>query len=303
MEPREPELVRRFKMIVYWLGRLCPIKPRNVSEGTEVCRFLQDHRMPTTLGRISKAGDDPEQIVAEYLQATHSLAGAVADLFYLSVKPPALRFEADYAAAIAAAALQNGHGVHFDSHKYLETERTLELLDALIKRNLPTTRRASAWRFSLSIPSRWRRSVSDARWAAERGVRVRLVKGDFAAGPSLEVDPARGMLDLVDLLAGQVSELALATHDSLLARECIGRCRASGTPVTLELLFGRPFSDMLALSREAGVPVGFYVPYGDTLSVYLVRDLLANPGKLFRHDALELLGTQGVKLGRITKAL
>ena len=60
---------------------------------------------------------------------------------------------------------------------------------------------------------------------------------------------------------------------------------------------------MLALAREAGVPAGFYVPYGDTLLIYVIRDLLTNPHKLLRRDSFELLGSQRAKLARITDAL
>jgi len=303
MVTNDPPYKRLLKQVVYRLGALCPLKPQSISEGTELCRALLGHDLLTTLGRLSKSGDDPKQIVQEYQLASNSLLGGpVRDRFYLSVKPPALNFDPEYAAAIAATALLNGHGVHFDSHKFAQTDATLELLDGLMKRNLPC-HGTPRWRFSLTLPSRWKRSVADARWAAEKGMRVRLVKGDFEAGSSLEVDPRRGFLDLVDQLAGMVPELALATHDCALARECIVRSKKAGSAVQLELFFGRPASDMLALSREMGVPLGFYVPYGDTLFIYVIRDLLANPLKLARRDSFELLGSQKTKLARITEAL
>ena len=304
MVANEPKYQRKLKNLVYRLGKLCPLKPESVSEGTELCRVLQGHDLLTTLGRLSKFGDDPLQIVREYQQASNSLVHIPErEGFYLSVKPPALGFDPEHAAAIAATALANGHGVHLDSHKFAETEPTLQLLDELLKRTHPANDSRRSWHFSLTLPSRWKRSSADARWAAQKGVRVRLVKGDFVGGPSDEVEPKQGFLDLVDQLAGQVAHLALATHDCQLARESIARCRKRGSTLQLECFFGRPASAMLALSRETGVPLGFYVPYGETLLVYVIRDLLTNPIKLLRRDSFELLGSQQTKLARITGAL
>ncbi|GFO70322.1 hypothetical protein GMLC_39010 [Geomonas limicola] len=292
------------KTVIYALGRLVPIQPQSVAQGAQLCRILQGHQFFTTLGRLSKAGDDPGQIVREYQAASRALKeDTPAERFYLSVKPPALRFVRDHAAAIAATALENGHGIHFDSHKFQETDATLQLLDELIGMRLPGPPGTSPWRYSLSLPTRWKRSREDARWAAQRGVRVRLVKGDFPGPADEELDPMEGCLELVDLVAGQVPELALASHDCALALDTVMHCRKTGTKVSLELFFGRPATAMLALGKDLGVPVGFYVPYGETLSVYLVRDLLANPLKLLRPDALEIFGTHQTKLARIARAL
>lgn len=291
------------KQLAYHLGKLFPVKPRSVAEGTELCRTLQGHQLLTTLGRLSKAGDDPTQIVEEYQRASNSLSAGAAERFYLSVKPPALRFDHELTAAIASSALLNGHGVHLDSHKYHEAEPTFALLDQLLIRSLPCTETRRNWRFGLSLPTRWKRSSADACWAMEQGVRIRLVKGDFPAPPGEEVDAVQGCRDLVDQLAGKVPGLALATHDCALARECIERCRRAGSELQLELFFGRPASSLLALAKEYDVPVGFYIPYGDTLSVYLVRDLLTHPLKLLRGHPAELLGTLEAKLARIVRAL
>ena len=304
MESSDPAYRKLLKKMAYALGRLYPIKPQNISEGTELCRTLQGHDVLTTLGKLSKSGDDPLEIVREYQLASNSLLDSPArDRFYLSVKPPALGFDTEYAAAIAATALLNGHGVHFDSHKFAQTDATLQLLEELLKRSLPEGGTSRSWRFSLTLPSRWRRSSADARWAASKGLRVRVVQGDFAAAAADEVDPGRGYLELVGQLAGKVPDLALATHNCDLAREAIAKCKNCGVPVQLELFFGRPASAMLALSRETGVPVGFYVPYGDTLLIYLIRDLLGNPHKLLRRDSFELLESQQTKLARIVGSL
>jgi proline dehydrogenase len=295
---------RHLKKLVYSLGKLYAIRPKNIMEGTELCRKLQGYNLPTTLGKLSKFGDDPSQIVCEYQLASNAVAEGVAGgRFYLSIKPPALNFNPEYAAAIALTALKNGHGIHLDSHEFAEVDPTLRLLEDLLERDLPAKDANRNWRYSLTLPSRWKRSMADARWAAKKGVRVRVVKGDFKAAASDETDPEAGFLALVDQLAGSVPDLALATHDCALAREAIASCQKAGSAVQLELFFGMPAGAMLSLTRKAGVPIGFYVPYGDTLLIYVIRDLLTNPHKLLRSDCFELLGGQETKLARIVGAL
>jgi proline dehydrogenase len=300
MESSDPQYKKLLKKVAYRLGKIYPIKPQSILEGAELCQILQGHDLFTTLGKLSKAGDDPIEIVHDYQLASNALLQSpIRDRFYLSVKPPALNFDPAYAETIATTALLNGHGVHFDSHKFAQADPTLALLEELLRRKLPSNDSRRGWRFSLTLPSRWKRSIADARWAAENGVRVRVVKGDFGAGPGDEVDPGRGFLELVEQLAGKVPDLALATHDCILAREAIATCQKVGASVQLELFFGRPASAILALAREKGVSVGFYVPYGDTLLIYVIRDLLTNPQKLLRRDSFELFGSPKTKLARI----
>lgn len=350
--------------MLYGIGKLWPVGPRDISEGLSVCSVLRGRGAVCTLGRFSRVGDDPVQVVHEYKLASdsvgsHSARGERRDSvleeapnmecgglpplsespasssryksgsklphskfaagrltlnpdahpsagagFYLSVKPPVLKFDLEYVSDITAAALGNGHGIHFDSHGCSTAEPTVQLLERLMDRRLPAEGLEGRWAYGLTLPSRWKRSLLDARWAAERGVRVRLVKGEFrAVGPSEEMNPASGFLALVDGLAGRVPEIALATHDARLARQAIDRCQGSGSALLLELLFGMPAGEMISLSRETGVPIGFYVPYGDTLLVYGIRYLLTNPRKLLRRDCLEMVAGHRAKLTRIVEAL
>jgi len=301
---KNPFYKEQLKRLAYGLARYYAIRPTHSSDAAELCRVLCGHGIASTLGKLSKSGDDPAQIVREYQVASNSLkTGTATDRFYLSVKPPALDFNPEFAAVIVATARQNGHAVHFDAHGFGYADRTLRMLAAVMERRYPARDEAALpWSFGLTLPSRWKRSLADARWAAKKGVRPRLVKGDFKAGPSDEVEPGKGFLTLVDQLAGEVSELALATHDCVLAREAIRRCQRRGAAVQLELFFGMPSGTMMALAREMEVPVRFYVPYGDTLLIYVIRDLLTNPHKILRRSSFELLGRQETKLARIIKS-
>ena len=295
---------RVLKKLLYGLATCYSIRPGNSSDAAELCLALHRHGVASTLGKLSKLGDEPGRIVDEYRLASNTFKGSgAAGQFYLSVKPPALNFDAERAAAIAATALQNGHGVHFDAHKFSCADLTLGLLEEVMRRNPTRSGPSPGWSFGLTLPSRWKRSRVDARWIIKKGVRPRLVKGDFKAGPSDEVEPAEGLLALVDLLAGEVAELAVATHDCALAREAVIRCRRAGSAVQLELFFGMPSAPVMALSRELQVPVRFYVPYGETLLIYLVRDLLTNPQKILRRGSYQVLGRVETKLARIIGSL
>ena len=207
------------------------VRPRTVREVVDLCGMLNGHGIPCTIGKFSPAGDDPAGVVREYREASDHLSGAS---FYLSVKPPALGFAVNHAAAITATAIRNGHGVHFDSHRISDADETLQLLREVMERYPAPGDPNRPWRYGLTLPSRWKRSMDDARWAAEKGVRVRLVKGEFKAGSEEEVEPRSGFLALVDQLCGRVAEVVVATEDHALAREAVYRLRRGGTAVQLE---------------------------------------------------------------------
>jgi proline dehydrogenase len=105
------------------------------------------------------------------------------------------------------------------------------------------------------------------------------------------MDARANFLRIVDRLAGQAREVAVATHDPVLAREALRRLRAKGTASELELLFGLPLRRTIPVAKEIGVPLRMYVPYGHAwlpyaigqvrrnprISLWIVRDLLTGP--------------------------
>lgn len=289
------------KHIAYALSKLYAIDPKSCSKGIEVCHALSTHGIFATLGKFSKDSDPPEQIVGECRQCSASMnRNTVENNFYLSLKPPALQFNLDHVKNIAAVALQKGHGIHFDSHDHILMEPTLQLLQDSIRHIGPGQPSKRTWQWGVTVPSRWKRSVADVRWAVKNAVRVRLVKGEFrAAHVSEEMNACKGFLKLVDLVSGNAPELAVATHDYELAKEAIVRARKKGTHVQLELLFGMPAAPMIALSREMHVPLRFYVAYGETLLLYGIRHLAVNPHKLVRSNAFETFQKHDLRLSRI----
>lgn len=289
------------KKAAYSVGKLVAIRPGNLLEGIETCRYLHRHAIASTLGKFSRSGEQPFRIAREYQEAGSSLkTDPVNELFYLSVKPPALEFNLELATCIATTAIENGHGINFDSHDHALAGPTIHLLEKLVDRTASVKGARVGWRYCLTLPSRWKRSLDDAAWVASKGIRARLVKGEFKARRSRdEMDPVKGFLELTNRLAGKIPEIAVATHDYELARQAIGRIKKTGSAVQLELIFGMPATGMIRLSKQLDIPVRFYVPYGDTLFVYGVRQFLTNPHKLLRPNLLEVFSHHQSKLSRI----
>jgi proline dehydrogenase len=285
--------------LIRLVGMVVRVEPTDLAGGVRICSALAKAGIGTTIGKFSTVRDTSSDVVAAYCAASDSMRDAPNGAFYLSVKPPALDFELDHVVAVASRALSNAHGIHFDSHGYDLADPTLKLLDRLLACRQSSNVAFNLAPVSLSIPSRWKRSIADAEWAVERGVGVRLVKGEFrAARGSVELEPGKAFLELAEQLASRVPTLAIGTHDERLAREVLTRLRGTRPAVRLELLYGFPAAKMLALAREFGVPVAFYVAYGDALLAYGIRDLLTYPYKLSRGSYLDVFRSPSARLAR-----
>ena len=196
------------------------------------------------------------------------LTGSTGLTGYCSVKPPALAYDPAALERLAAQAAQHGQWLHVDSHGPETAEPTLAALEALRSRHT---------RLSLTLPGRWARSLRDAEWAAERALRVRVVKGQWPCPLRPEADPRAGFLAVIDRLAGQVAEVAVATHDADLARQAVRRLAARGTACELELLCGLPRRAAMALAHAERLPVRLYVPFGQAWLPYALQQVLRQP--------------------------
>lgn len=187
---------------------------------------------------------------------------------YCSIKPPALGYDGPALQRLAALAARHGQWLHFDSHAPETAEPTLEALEMLVTR-YP--------RLGLTIPGRWARSPHDAAWAARHGLRVRVVKGQWPCPQQPATDARQGFLAVIDRLAGQVAEVAVATHDAELARQAAQRLSARGTACELELLCGLPRHAAMAVARAERLPVRLYVPFGQAWLPYALQQVLRQP--------------------------
>ena len=235
-------------------------------------RHAQQHGVSTTIGYFNADDESPERVMQASRAAIAPLA-ALQPRGYLSVKAPALGYEHALLADLALLARQHDLLLHFDSHAPETADAPLQALERL---------RDPALRLGLSVPGRWQRSVADAEWALQRGVRVRVVKGQWACPQLPHRDPVEGFLAVVDRLAGRAAEVAVATHDAPLARAALRHLRRGGTACELELLPGLPRRAVLAVAEELHVPVRLYVPFGQAWLPYALGQVVRHPQLLWR---------------------
>jgi proline dehydrogenase len=214
------------------------------------------------------AQDDlPRRVADMYLATVRAIQSARLDA-YVSIKAPSLEFDTGLVAEIAEAAREaGGIRVHFDSLGADTADRTFRLIEHARTCGAP---------LGCTIPGRWRRSPRDAETAAQMGLRVRVVKGQWP-DPSAAVDPHSGFLDVIDALAGSAAPVAVATHEPVLAAAAIRKLQPAGTPCEMELLYGLPSRAVLQVARDLAVPVRYYLPYGHAWLPYALRQARRDP--------------------------
>jgi proline dehydrogenase len=172
-------------------------------------------------------------------------------------------------AEVADRARRGGIRLHFDSLWPETAEPTRQTIEQL--------RDKGCGSIGYTLATRWKRCLEDARWASERQLYVRVVKGQWPCPQNPNVDLRKTYLSAIDQLAGRARFVAVGSHDAPLAREALGRLRQAGTPCELELLHGLPMRKSLAMAREMGVAVRVYVPFGRSHLPYAVGKAMKNP--------------------------
>jgi proline dehydrogenase len=223
------------------------------------------------LGFWNADSDPPEAVASENLAAIEAIRPR-GTRWYLSIKAPALGYSSELVGRIVRAAAPLGTIVHFDSHAPDTADQTTALAIGA---------RESHGQVGITIPGRWRRSLTDADRAAESGLRVRLVKGEWPDPDDPDRNMREGFLEVLDRLAGRAAHVSVATHDAGLAREAVARLAASQTPHDIELLIGLPFDPVVEVARAAALPVRVYVPYGHASLRYGLQFLRRNPRRVW----------------------
>jgi proline dehydrogenase len=223
------------------------------------------------LGFWNGDDDEPPDVARENVAAIEAL-GERGGRWYLSIKAPALGYSRPLVAEIAQACARTGTILHFDSHAPDTADETIAVAAAA---------REAHGQVGITIPGRWERSLADADRACELGLRVRVAKGEWPDPGDPGRDMREGFLAVVERLAGRASHVSAATHDAELAREAVARLAAAGTPHDLELLVGLPFEPVVAVAREAGLPVRVYVPHGHASLRYGLAYLARNPRRIW----------------------
>jgi proline dehydrogenase len=256
---RWAEPVRRRRASAYAAGAA-------LDDALDAARRLDAYAIASTVGYSAGPREAARSAADVHLAAFDRLAEAGLDS-YVSVKLSELGFDSGLLAELDAAAARSGRRLHLDALAPDTVDATWRMLEA--------APRAGA--LGMSFPGRWRRSADDAARAADLGMAVRVVKGQWAHGADGNVDPAEGFLRVVDRLTGHAGGVAVGTHDVKLLTESVRRLRAARTPCEVELLYGLPFRAPAVAARTLGIPVRLYVPYGDVGATYGIADLKRNP--------------------------
>ncbi len=223
----------------------------------------------SSIGFWDTASFSAQQVADQYLAGLDALVGDEQGT-YLSIKLPALRFSSELLANVAQKAVATKRRIHCDSHGPEVADRSRALVEEALAA-------APGVDISYTLPGRWRRSLDDAKWATERGLYVRVVKGEWPDPADPDRDLRGGFLEVIDQLAGRSQRVGVATHDPPLAAEAIRRLRTAGTPCDLELLYGLPTQASIRQARQLGVDVRVYVPYGEAYMPYALSQVKRKP--------------------------
>jgi proline dehydrogenase len=238
-----------------------------VHDALRICRALSAARTGTIVCFWNDEDDTPRAVADRSIAALEACAREIGD-FYLSIKAPALGYDHDLVAEIAQSAAARGVRLHFDAQRPETVERTRRLAERAM---------AGPALVGYTLPGRFLRSTADAVWAVSRGIAVRVVKGQVPDPAAPELDARRGVLAVIDTLAGRAAHVGVASHDAPLVREALSTLVAAGTPCELELLLGLPMEPALGVARKIGVPVRVYVPFGSSRLPYHLSDARRNP--------------------------
>jgi len=259
-------LRRALDVVGEWVAGAYVVGPE-LADAVRACHALEARGYSSTICAWNADGRSVEDNAARYAAAADAIKAEKLDC-YLSFKAPDLGFSPERVQELFTRAAARGVSIHFDCHGPEEADGMFSLIAALP---------LSAGVVGCTIPGRWRRSLTDADRAVELGVRIRIVKGQWADPEAPGIDSREGFLAVVERLAGRALRVSVATHDAVLARRALERLRDAGTAVELELLFGLPARRALAVAKEMGVPVRVYIPYGFPWRPYLFSQVKRSP--------------------------
>ncbi|HEY3203937.1 MAG TPA: proline dehydrogenase family protein [Thermoanaerobaculia bacterium] len=231
------------------------------------------------LGEDVTRPEETEQTVHDYQRALAEIAARGLDS-NISVKLTALGLKLDPAACrqqfarILDAAKAVGNFVRIDMEDSSVTEETIRIFLEFRQRYE---------RVGLVLQAYLRRSLADARRAAEIRANVRICKGIYVEPPEIAFQDREEIrasyMDLVHTLLEAGSYVGIATHDPLLIERSLATIRRRNLPreaYEFQMLLGVAGGLRRRLVTE-GHRLRVYVPYGEAWYAYSVRRLKENP--------------------------
>jgi proline dehydrogenase len=237
-----------------------------LEDAVRVADRLAERGLAATFGYWDAPGEAPRTVADQYLAAARVLAGR--EHAYLSIKVPSLGFSHELMAEVVECAARGNVRVHLDALAPDTVDRSRAVVEKFLDAGAD---------LSFTLPGRWRRSTSDAAWAIERGIVVRVVKGQWPDPDAPNIDLRKGFLQVIDALAGRARHVAVASHDVPMVRQAIARLEHAGTTCGMELLYGLPMRQSIRLADRLALGVHVYVPYGKAYLPYAMSRLGSDP--------------------------
>lgn len=242
------------------------IAGRELSDAVQVCKWAEGEGFHSIVSPWSGPDDTPEGMLERY-KATIDTVRREGVRFYLSIKLDSISGDVGMFDELLEFARPRGIRIHLDSLGPDTADMAMKFLE-----------RAAGSHHSIgfTLPSRWRRSLTDAERIVELGVPARIVKGQWDDPAARSVDCRKNFLSIADRLAGRCSQVGVATHDLVLAEEALRRLSVGGSACELEQFFSLPLNGV-NLSRTHGYPYRIYVAYGNPDIPYNVRFAFSRP--------------------------
>ncbi len=231
-----------------------------------VCRWAESQGFRSSISPWRGPDDNPRKMF-EYYAAAISAIRQEEGLCYLSIKLDSIGYDTGMFNELLNHAGVNGVRIHVDS---LGPE-TADTALSFVERGA-----SSGHCVGYTLASRWRRSKKDAERIGELGIPVRIVKGQWPDPDSRGVDCRQNYLDIAENLAGSRCQVAVATHDTALAREALPRLLYEDTYAEMEQFFSLPLNGV-SLSRRLQCPYRLYIAYGHPGIPYNIRYTLNRP--------------------------
>ncbi|MEY2686185.1 MAG: hypothetical protein RL375_383 [Pseudomonadota bacterium] len=234
-------------------------------------RRSQAAGLQPTLAYFSEVGESPRLVADACLNCVDALS-SFGGQGVLSLRASALGYDADLLVQVLRHAHDARVAVQFDSqgpdsaHAVFTSVRAHQMHHDQL---------------GVTLPGRWTRSRADADLACELGMRVRVVKGQWADPLCPQFDERAGFLGLINRLAGKARHVSIATHDAPLARTALKRLLDAATPCELELTHGLPQQAAVHVARSLGVPVRNYFAYGGGCAPTTLGRSSGNPRALW----------------------
>lgn len=241
----------------------------DLDEALDLAEDAREVGFSCTMCYWNDGKEEPSVVADEYLDILSRGAARGLDLA-LAAKLPALWERQEQVDRVVRRARELNQPVIFDAH---DPHKSDDIIASLEK----TGPEGMGW----AIPGRWHRSIDDADKAIELGVRVRVVKGQWADPLDPDMDMRDGYLRVIKRLAGRASFVGVATHDAPLAREAMQILADAGTPFEQEFVFPLPIEPAWKEGARFGAGARLYLPYGSAWLPYSLSRAVKNPIMLY----------------------